>query len=50
MVQGTVEGSNVSPAAELARMIRNLRMYEANVTAMRTQDETLARLLGALRR
>jgi flagellar basal-body rod protein FlgF len=48
VLQGSVEHSNVRPAAELSRMLLALRIYEANVMAMRTQDQALGRLLNAV--
>jgi flagellar basal-body rod protein FlgG len=48
VIQGALEGSNVRPAAELGAMIRGLRLYEANVVAMRTQDQTLGRLISSV--
>ncbi len=48
VVQGAVEHSNVMPATELSRMIQGLRLYEANISAMRAQDQSLARLLSAI--
>lgn len=48
VMQGEVENSNVEIAPEMTRMIAALRSYEANVTAMRTQDEALGRLISAV--
>lgn len=45
IVQGAVEGSNVQAVTELQRMMAGMRLYEANVRALQTQDETIGSLL-----
>lgn len=42
--QGMVEQSNVSTMLEMAQMLSGFRLYEANATALRYQDQTLATL------
>ncbi len=42
--QGMVEQANVNGVQEMARMLNGYRLYEANATALRTQDETVSSL------
>ncbi len=42
--QGMVEQSNVSTMLEMAQMLSGFRLYEANATALRYQDQSLATL------
>ncbi len=46
VVQGSLEASTVSPAAELARMIMASRGYELNMQLIRMQDQTLVDLVA----
>ena len=39
--QGMVEQSNVNAMQEMGRMLNGFRLYEANTTALRYQDDTL---------
>jgi flagellar basal body rod protein FlgG len=48
--QGYLESSGVNPIAGMVDMIESARAFEANATMIRTQDETLARLLQSLAR
>jgi flagellar basal-body rod protein FlgF len=43
--QGFVEQSDVSPVAEMIDMVQASRMFEANVTMIKYQDDALDRLL-----
>lgn len=45
IIQGAIEGSNVQAVTELQRMMAGMRLYEANVRALQTQDETIETLL-----
>jgi flagellar basal-body rod protein FlgG len=42
--QGMVEQSNVSTMLEMGRMLSGFRLYEANATALRYQDQSLGTL------
>lgn len=44
IAQGMVEQSNVTAMQEMGRMMNGLRLYEANSSALRYQDESLATL------
>jgi flagellar basal-body rod protein FlgG len=41
ILQGTLEGSNVSPVEAMVDLIAVMRLYEANQKALESQDETL---------
>jgi len=43
--QGSLEQANVNGVAEMGRMLSGYRLYEANATALRYQDETLSSLM-----
>lgn len=43
--QGALEQSNVNAIQEMGRMMNGYRLYEANATALRYQDETLSSLM-----
>ncbi|NOX55281.1 MAG: flagellar hook-basal body protein [Planctomycetes bacterium] len=48
--QGFLEESGVQPIREMMDLIESSRAFEANVNLIRTQDETLARLLQTVAR
>lgn len=48
--QGFLEGANVSPVAEMVRMISNYRAYEAEQRALIAQDETLRKAVNEVGR
>lgn len=48
--QGFVEGSNINPVAEMAKMITTLRSYQAFQKAIQSHDEMTGRLLGNVAR
>jgi flagellar basal-body rod protein FlgG len=48
IVQGSLEQSNVNPIREVGRMTNGYRLYEANATALRQQDQTLESLLRTI--
>lgn len=48
--QGFLEGANVSPMAEMVRMIANYRAYEAEQRALLAQDETLKKAVNEVGR
>lgn len=50
VVQGAVEGSNVDPVTEMARMIEMQRAFERSVTAMETEDKLTDEALQRLGR
>ncbi len=43
--QGALEQSNVNAIREMGRMMNGYRLYEANASALRYQDETLSSLM-----
>ena len=43
--QGRLEQANVNGVAEMGRMLSGYRLYEANATSLRYQDETLSSLM-----
>ena len=43
---GTLEGANVDPASELARLMDTQRELEANANMIRYQDSTLDKLVN----
>ena len=45
IMQGYIEGSNVNSVKEMVRMIEMMRLYEFNQKLIRTQDETLGKLV-----
>ena len=49
VLQGVIEGANVSPVQAMVEMITLLRHFEMNQKALRTQDETLGQLLSWVR-
>lgn len=48
--QGFLEASGVNPIAETVQMIEASRAFETNINMIRTQDETLSRLLQSMSR
>ena len=46
LVQGSLEGSNVSIIKEMVSMITNLRTYEANQKVVSSIDESLGKLIS----
>ncbi len=48
--QGFVEGSNINPVSEMAKMITALRSYQAYQKAIQSHDEMTGRLLGNVAR
>jgi flagellar basal-body rod protein FlgF len=44
VAQGVLEQANVNAMEEMGRMLNGQRLYEANATALRYQDESLATL------
>lgn len=44
IAQGSIEGSNVSPVAELVRMMSNFRDYEACARSLKSIEESASRL------
>lgn len=46
VIQGGVEGSNVSPVEEMVRLISALRAYETNAKVIQTVDSTLDKLIS----
>jgi flagellar basal-body rod protein FlgF len=44
--QGAIEASNVSPAAELAKMITAQRGYDMNIQLLKLQDQSLSDLIS----
>jgi len=48
--QGFMEGSNINPVAEMAKMITALRSYQAFQKAIQSNDEMTGRLLGNVAR
>lgn len=48
-VPGTIEGSNVEPARELAAMVILQRAFETNLRAMQVDDESTQRLIEGMR-
>lgn len=48
VLQGQVEGSNVTPLREMIALVQIARAYEANQKILSTQDQTLARALETL--
>jgi flagellar basal body rod protein FlgG len=46
--QGFLEASAVNPIAGMVELIESSRAFEANANMIRTQDETLSRLLQSL--
>ena len=49
VAQGFVEASGVNPVTETLNMIQASRNFETNINMMKIQDESLSRLLTALR-
>ncbi|MEX1251100.1 MAG: flagellar hook-basal body complex protein [Hyphomonas sp.] len=49
LVQGALEGSNVSPILEVARMIEVQRAYEAGQAMMEREDGRISQLITSLR-
>ena len=49
VVQGALEGSNVSPILEVARMIEVQRAYEAGQAMMEREDDRISQLITSLR-
>jgi flagellar basal-body rod protein FlgF len=49
VVQGALEGSNVSPILEVARMIEVQRAYEAGQAMMEREDGRISQLITSLR-
>ena len=47
---GPAEGSNVDLTTEMVNLLLNKRQFEANVNALRAQDEALGSLLDTLDR
>lgn len=45
VTQGMLEQSNVTAVREMGRMMNGYRLYEANASALRYQDETLSSLM-----
>ncbi len=41
----TIEGSNVDPATEQVNLLLNRRQFEANVSALKAQNDTLGEVL-----
>jgi flagellar basal-body rod protein FlgF len=50
VLQGVLEGSNVSPVGEMVKLIQSHRAYEANLQMARIQDGSLARAVSELGR
>ena len=48
VMQGYLEGSNVTPLREMIALVQIARAYEANQKIITTQDQTLARALETL--
>ena len=48
VVQGYLEGSNVNPVEEMARMIETTRAYEAFANAMKTLDDNNSKLINGI--
>ena len=48
VLQGYLEMSNVNSVKELVRMIQGMRTYEFNQKLIRTQDETLGKLISRI--
>jgi flagellar basal body rod protein FlgG len=48
IVQGHLEGSNVSPMQEMIALVQIARAYEANQKSMTTQDQILGRAIETL--
>jgi flagellar basal-body rod protein FlgF len=48
VMQGHLEGSNVTPLREMVALVQIARAYEANQKIITTQDQTLARALETL--
>jgi flagellar basal-body rod protein FlgF len=48
VLQGHLEGSNVTPLREMVALVQIARAYEANQKIITTQDQTLARALETL--
>jgi flagellar basal-body rod protein FlgG len=46
ILQGHLEGSNVSPIEMLTEMMTALRQFEANQKALREQSDTAEKLIG----
>lgn len=49
LIPGSIEGSNVETARELATMVMLQRAFETNLRAMQTDDETTQRLIEGIR-
>jgi flagellar basal-body rod protein FlgF len=50
ILQGRLEGANVSPMAEIARMIEVTRAYEAGQTMLEREDERIRGVVDTLGR
>jgi flagellar basal-body rod protein FlgG len=50
LVQGFLEGSNVSPVEEMVAMIQVMRAYEANQKAVQAHDQTLEKAVNEVGR
>lgn len=48
LIQGFLEGSNISPVSEMVDMISIMRSYEANSRVLRAYDEILQRAVNEL--
>ncbi|MEE4211160.1 MAG: flagellar hook-basal body complex protein [Parvularcula sp.] len=46
--QGVLEGSNVAPVREMARLIETQRLYEAGATIQNNEDERIRGLIDAI--
>ncbi|MEM9670121.1 MAG: flagellar basal-body rod protein FlgF [Pseudomonadota bacterium] len=49
IIQGALEGSNVSPVEEIARLIEVQRAYEASQALMQNEDDRLLQLVAIVR-
>ncbi|MEO1028023.1 MAG: flagellar hook-basal body complex protein [Pseudomonadota bacterium] len=49
VIQGALEGSNVSPVIEVARMIEVQRAYEAGQALLEQEDQRLSQLVSTIR-
>ncbi len=50
VIQGSVEGSNANPVAEMTEMLKILRVIETNLNMVKMQDGTLDRLVNDIGR
>ena len=49
MMQGFLEGSNVNPIMEIARLIEVQRSYESGQKLLDIEDETTKKTISAMR-